>query len=206
MSCRQIAVLALVLVLPAPGCCTLARLFCGPDDSEWVQIDFRTPRAGLATFMEAVRRDDCRVIYDSLAETFKERQSLGLFEGCVFWERLKEGQSGLHLLGYAQVTELESRPRRAAYELEYSGYRFRVELVQQQLWAFFTDLEHTPEISRFADISDLVQWPRTDGQSVVIQLPDPADLGPIVELDDVLEISIAREWKVDRFAQVVDSD
>ena len=99
MPTRQIAILALVLALPASGCCSLARLFCGPDDSEWVQIDYRTPRAGLATFMEAVRRDDCRVIYDSLAETFKQRHSLGLFEGCLFWERLKEAQSGLHLLG-----------------------------------------------------------------------------------------------------------
>ena len=133
MSTRQIAILALVLVLPASGCCSLARLFCGPDDSEWVQIDYRTPRAGLATFMEAVRRDDCRVIYDSLAETFKQRHSLGLFEGCVFWERLKEEQSGLHLLGYAEVTEPALLPGRAAYQLEYSGYCFRVELVEQQL-------------------------------------------------------------------------
>ncbi len=67
MSTRQIAILALVLALPASGCCSLAQLFCGPDDSEWPQIDFRTPRAGLATFMNAVLKDDCQVIYDSLA-------------------------------------------------------------------------------------------------------------------------------------------
>ncbi len=206
MSTRQNAILALVLALPAPGCCSLAQLFCGPDDSEWVQIDFRTPRAGLATFMEAVLKDDCQVIYDSLAETFKQRQSLGLFEGCVFWERLKEEQSGLHLLGFAEVTELASLPGRAAYQLEYSGYRFRVELVEQQLWTMFTDLENAAEIGRFAEISDLVQWPQTDGQSVVIQLPDPATIGPIVELEDVQEFRISREWKVNLFAQIADSD
>jgi hypothetical protein len=181
-----------------------------------VQIDFRTPRAGLATFMEAVRRDDCQVIYDTLAETFKQQQSLGLFEGCVFWERLKEEQSGLHLLGYAEVTELESLPGRAAYELEYSGYRFRVELVEQQLWTIFTDLEYAAEIGRFARVFDpvgeseervgVVQWPVEEGQTIVILLPDPAAIGPVVDLSDVQEIRISREWKVDHFAPIADSD
>ncbi len=70
----RLALLAVILALPAPGCCTLARLFCGPDDSEWVQIDYKTAPAALATFMEAIRRDDCRVIYDSLGEALKRRQ------------------------------------------------------------------------------------------------------------------------------------
>ena len=114
MVSRRIALLALCLAFPAPGCCTLARLFCGPDDSEWVQISFRTPRGALATFKEAVRRDNCQVVYDSLGEDLKTRMDLGLLEACVAWEKLKDEYTGLHLLGYAEDTELTSSATRAS--------------------------------------------------------------------------------------------
>ena len=37
------ALAALPLLLAASGCCSLARLFCGPDTSAWLPIDYATP-------------------------------------------------------------------------------------------------------------------------------------------------------------------
>ncbi len=201
----RLALLAVIVALPAPGCCTLARLFCGPDDSEWVQIDRKTPRAGLKTFMEAVRRDDCRVIYDSLGEELKRRQEIALMEACAAWERLKEEQSGLHLLGTAAVTELYSSTGRAAYQLEVAGYRFRVDLVRQIKWAVFTDLEHAPEISDWeATMSERMTWPVEDGENLVLILPDPVERVPLLTPENIMGIFMGPQWKVDRFEPIED--
>ncbi len=128
-------------------------------------------------------------------------------EACAAWERLKQEQSGLHLLGTATVTERSSSPGRAAYELEVSSYRFRVELVRQMKWAVFTDLDNAPEISDWAtSMSEFVKhWPGADGEMIEIALPDPAEYGPIVNLEDVTRISLGPQWKVDRFEPIEDT-
>ena len=55
---RLVSVLALLPLLGTGSCCWMARVFCGPDTSPWVPISYETSRATLATFLEAVRREN----------------------------------------------------------------------------------------------------------------------------------------------------
>jgi hypothetical protein len=155
------------------------------------------------------------VIYDSLGEPFKERNGLGILEACVAWGKLKDEYTGLHLLGYAENTELASSPTRVSYELEVSGYRFRVDLVRQELWTVFTDVERAPELSDWAAFGSMVQRRQVSGREVlVLVIPDPEDYARnelaiediSVDLENYQELRIGREWKVDGFAPIEDTD
>src|SRR5262245_6051001 len=97
--------LALCAVAPLSGCCTLARLFCGPDRSPWVPISCETPRATLQTFLEAVRRDSPAQAYQCLARSFLERNHWDVLVLTAFWQELHRQQPGLHLFGYAELPE-----------------------------------------------------------------------------------------------------
>lgn len=64
---RFLPLAAVALLLPLSGCCSLSRLFCGPDKSPWVPIDYSTPEATVRVLLEAIRRDEPSVVYESLA-------------------------------------------------------------------------------------------------------------------------------------------
>ena len=136
---------------------------------------------------------------------------MGLLEASVAWERLKDEITGLHLLGTATVTPLDSAANRPTYELEVSGYRFRVELVPQARWTVYTDLENAPEIGDFARFPDMIQYrgvedPRGDRRVLVAVLPDPESITTFpVDIDRFQAVTISREWKVHLFEPIPDS-
>ncbi len=130
---RLVAVLGLLpLALSNSGCCTLARAFCGPDRSEWVSVDRRSPRACLRTFLEALRRDDSRELYFCLSEDFKRRQGIAGMEFHIAYQALKEEIGFLHVAGYAELPAAPSLETDGAcsYTLEVEGQRMTVQLVR----------------------------------------------------------------------------
>jgi hypothetical protein len=133
---RALQALAVTAVLsPLSGCCSLARLFCGPDSSAWIQIDYSTPERTVHVLLEAVRRDNPQVVYESLAEEYRADLKLDRTSAQVAWQQLKDQTPGLHLLGYATVpppTRLADDG--ATFVLDVEGRTLRIDLVRESFW------------------------------------------------------------------------
>lgn len=204
--------LAMVPVLSAPGCCSLARLFCGPDRSEWVQVDYQTPAAALRTFLEALRRDNVARVCESLSETYKRDKGIDTLNAQQGWEQLREQNPYLYMAGYAKVPD---RPtwqdgNRATFDLEIEGYDLHVGLVRQSywlvhyLWPDGTVQEKSMLVPSLAPALQL-QEPDDDGY-VRIRFLNPAGAdGPEYRLhskfdgpglEQVVGVEFGQEWKI----------
>lgn len=129
---------AAVLALPiatSGGCCTMARLFCGPDRSPWVQIDFRSPEHTVRTLLEALRRDDSEVVYQCLADAYRRDLGIDSMSIQLAWQKVRDQIPGLHLAGYAEVPDPTCRDRDHAFvAIDVEGYVMEVELVRECYW------------------------------------------------------------------------
>lgn len=122
-------------MLPLQGCCSLARLFCGPDRSPWISVRYDTPERAVATLLEAIRRDEPQIVYLSLADEYRKRLGLDAAIAQLAWAKLREENPGLHVVGYAEVpppTRLADNG--ATFELQIEGTRVDVEVVRESLW------------------------------------------------------------------------
>lgn len=128
---RRRVLLALAPCLLLNGCCSLARLFCGPDDSRWVSVSYDTPRDGVATLLEAIRRDAPDVVYSCLSAGFRRANNLDSVAAQIAWERLKEQVPGLHLAGYAEIPEPRLADNGATFVIDVEGYRLQIDLVRE---------------------------------------------------------------------------
>ena len=125
----------LLAVLPLQGCCSLARLFCGPDTSKWVSVRFDTPERTVATFFEAIRRDAPDVIAECLAERFKAKNKLDSLTFQVAWQHFRDEHTGLHLVGYAEVPPPTLRTaHEAKFVVDVHGTRIELDLVCESFW------------------------------------------------------------------------
>lgn len=192
------ALTSAVLAGSLGGCCTLARLWCGPDRTRWVPISFETPAAALATFQEAVRRDAPLEIYRSLSEGFKRRLGVGgAVEAAVAWRKITEETTGVHLLGTAQVSEPVSLASdRVRYVLSVAGHRLAVELVRQE-YLSFRYVENGDEIPAGLYVADLSRYLRVQGRTFSIRAPADLQLPENLPLERLREVGAGVEWKVD---------
>ncbi|MHC5066415.1 MAG: hypothetical protein ACYTG5_20870 [Planctomycetota bacterium] len=203
--------LATAILLVTPGCCSLAQFFCGPDQSPWIPKSYGTPEDALATFLEAMRRDDSRQLYKSLSEDFKRREGLpGALEFELAWRQLRASYSYLHLLSNAEVGN--SAPRGSRYhsfDLSIGGEVYRVSLRRQdfiRVVYVVPELEEPLEAGRYVDSLEgflRIDPPDLAGLDIVVTLPEME----IEELshEDLLRAEIGRSWKLDAF-QVLDPD
>lgn len=132
---RIILTVTALLALPLQSCCSLTRLFCGPDKSEWVSVRFDTPELTVRTFLEALRRDDPGVVYQCLSEPL--RNSLGVDQDTttMIWPLLRDKIPGLHLAGYATVADAtRSGADMASIDLDIEGQSLKLQLVRQCHW------------------------------------------------------------------------
>ena len=144
---RSLTILALCC-LPLSGCCSLARLFCGPDQSAWISVDYRTPELAVRTFLEALRRDDPSVLYQALSAGYRERLSVDEFTIKLVWPKIRAENPGLHLAGYADVPEpsIDDTAGTAVVELDVEGQTARIELTRECQWQVrFRQPEAAPE-------------------------------------------------------------
>ena len=133
---RRIALtVTALLALPLQSCCSLARLFCGPDKSEWVSVRFDSPELTVRTFLEALRRDDPGVIYQCLSEPLRDSLGVDQDTTTMIWPLLRDKIPGLHLAGYATVPDaIRSSADAAVIELSIEGRPLTLQLARQCHW------------------------------------------------------------------------
>lgn len=132
---RGVAIVLLTGLAPLGGCCSMARLFCGPDRSAWISVRFDGPEQTVGTLLEALRRDDPETVYLCLADRY--RRTLGLDGQTVklAWQKVREAAPGLFLVGYAELPAPALRtPQEARFELLVEGYRLDVALACEPYW------------------------------------------------------------------------
>ena len=100
---RTTALFALLCAtLPTAGCCSLSRLWCGPEDSPWVDRDLTSPDRAARTFLEAARREDFATLFGAMSTELKKEMGLDTtFEQTVAQKLLKEELPYLYVAGYA---------------------------------------------------------------------------------------------------------
>lgn len=222
---RVLALLPVVLA-PLGGCCSLAGLVCGPDRSDWVQKDYRSPEAALRTVMEALRRDDRRALFEGMSENLKVQLGVpGSFEVDLAIEKMRERVPGLHLLGTADVgepTEVrldpETPPLEVSYPLSIAGKTFVLAFVRQPFWEVsWVDAEGRRQrkgafLSPRSRLSD-VFWPRVTEEGAAgwvarprAQVPEQLlglDGGP-PSVEGLEAFEVGQEWKLDDLREAVE--
>ena len=113
-----------LLALPLQSCCSLARLFCGPDKSEWVSVSFETPELTVRTFLEALRRDDPSVIYKCLSDPFRAELGVDQATMKLIWPQVRDQ--------YPDAVQPDRNT--AIIDLEVEGYAMQIQLLRQCHW------------------------------------------------------------------------
>lgn len=199
-------------LLPLPGCCSLSRFFCGPDKSPWISIDFSSPRKAVMTLLEAIRRDEPQVVYECLSTDFRKQHGLDGLTVNLVWQKLREENPGLHMLGYATVPEPTGHgDDHASVTLEIEGRRVDVDLVRQCYWemryrrtAAMLGQEHDgPEGEGGEPIRSFVGFARietlgdTERSRIVLQpLTFYHDGIETVPLEALEHVALTQRWKV----------
>jgi hypothetical protein len=186
------------------GCCSLARLFCGPDRTPWIWPDFETPEKTVRTALEALRRDDPEAFYVCLSNGYRDRTGLDMLTTMVVFQ---QQNPGLHLAGYAEVPEATRvSADRAEMVLDVEGHVFDVRLVRDSLWEvryerpngtlgdFGRPIGSWPGIARVVARDD----PERDESVLTIQ---PLTFGHFgldeVPLEHITRFTVERRWKID---------
>lgn len=215
---RVLQALAVAAALsPLSGCCSLARLFCGPDRSDWVQIDYSTPASTVRVLLEAVRRDNPQIVYETLADEYRTRLKLDSTSAQIAWQQLKEQTPGLHLVGYSEVpapTRLADDG--ATFVLDVEGRSLRIDLVRESFWELAYRRppepipgETTPAQGTLGEARRrLVSWntlariepiddPDHDRSRIVLEpVPFEHEGMPEVPLESIERVGLVRRWKI----------
>ncbi len=198
--------LCAALALPLPGCCSLARLFCGPDRTPWVSVRFDTPEQAVQTLLEAIRRDEPEVVYLSLADEYRRRLGLDNAIAQLAWARLREENPGLHVAGYATVPPpVRLVDDGATFELDVEGNRLVIDVVRQSFWeiryrrANGTQGDDGAPIASWAPYATLTPVAGTDIETSELHLaPRRFEHEGLetLQLDQLEHVALTRRWKV----------
>lgn len=197
-------VVVLALALPASGCCSLARWFCGPDRSPWVSIDYRTPELATRTLLEALRRDEPEVVYASLSHGYRDRLGLDQATTVLAWQRVRADNPGLHVAGYAEVpTATATGPDRARVALRIEGRRVDIDLVRQRKWEVRWRRPSGTLAEPGANLPSFAAWAAVgtgerDRTATLRLQPFTFAVGADLPDADAIEFAgLVAEWKVD---------
>lgn len=200
-------------IATSSGCCTMARLFCGPDRTPWISIDFRSPEHTTRTLLEALRRDDAEVVYACLSDAYRRRLRVDQMSIQLAWQKVRDQVPGLHLAGYAEVPEPTCRDRDHAFvAIDIEGHVMEVELVRECHWQvryrtpprdYRLGVELSPGrlVESLDGMADIEPVPTgeddLDERSRLTLRPlEFAHSVELVPLEDIDFAGIFREWKV----------
>jgi hypothetical protein len=196
-SVRFLALAALLAVLP--GCCSLARLFCGPDRSAWISESFLTADEAMRTVLEAIRRDDTRVLFTALGDDCKKR--LGIADEMamdVAWKLLQDKVTGIHLLGYGEIKRREPvAPDRVRFAVEAEGHQVQFVLRAVPCWAvYLADGDGRKEHSEYlTSLSEALSGPEGEQGTLTVRIAHRRFKAVLPE--QIREVRVGYEWKVD---------
>lgn len=189
------------------GCCSLSRMFCGPDSSPWISQRFDSPRATVMTLFEALRRDDPEALFLCLSREYR-RGELGIEDSMVMklaWDRFREANPYLHVAGWTEVPE----PRRldadhATVALDVVGEPVEIDLRRAAFWEVRYQVPGGPpgdksgalrSFAERAQISELDD--RADPTSRLMVAPFEFEHGvDPVPLEAVEHVALTRRWQV----------
>lgn len=195
----------LASLLPLGGCCSLARLFCGPDTSPWVSQRFDSPRHTAATLFEALRRDAPEAVFLCLAPAYRRRLGIGdSLVLSVFWPRFRETNPYLHAAGYTEVPEPKLLdPDHATVDVDVMGEPVAIDLQRFAVWELRYTVPGTPAgdqsgtLRSFADRAQVVVLEdRMDPTSRVMLAPFEFvhDAVTEVPLEAIDHVALTRRW------------
>ncbi|MCA8974437.1 MAG: hypothetical protein KDC98_06930 [Planctomycetes bacterium] len=203
-----------MLLVALSSCCSLSRFFCGPDQSRWVSVTYDTPTDTVATLLEAIRRDDPSIVYQCMATGWKRRHHLGSLEAGVGWQRLRDEVPGIHMVGYAEIPEVERMGDNGArFVIETAGPTLRIDLVRE---SFRQVTYRRPNGTRGVSRVPLASWnpvarvewlddPVADKSRLVL---DPLEFEHTglddVPLEAIEQAGLIRLWQIDDLV-VIDS-
>ncbi len=208
---RQLLLCTLAAAMPLPGCCSLARLFCGPDRTPWISVDFATPEAAARTLLEAVRRDEPEIVYRSMSHAYRDRLGLDQAGAVLAWQKIRADNPGLHVAGYAEVpAAIPVGDDRARILLSIEGQRVELEVVRQRKWevrwrrSSGTAAEPGGNLPSFEARAAIAE--NDDGRTATLRLePFVLPFGSEAPTLAAIEFAgLVAEWKVDRIAMLVD--
>ena len=202
---------AIALWVPASGCCSFARFFCGPDRTPWVSVDYTTPELAVRTLLEALRRDEPEIVYFSLSDAYRNRLGVDQATMALAWTKVREQNPGLHVAGYAEVPGAKRLdPDRALLQLTIEGNRVDIEVVRQGRWevryrtAKGVPLEPGEPLHSLGGHAELIE--AESGNRSTLQLaPMTFRHGADgVDLDAIEFAGIVRDWRIDRLTLLRD--
>lgn len=192
------------MVLPLSGCCSLARLFCGPDRSPWISVDYSTPELAVRTLLEAIRRDEPEIVYQSLSSDYRQRLQVDQITMLLAWPRLRDANPGLHVAGYATVPPARRlSPDRAEILLAIEGTPFEVQLRrerrQEMRWTRPNGTPAEPSRSVTTFVGAITLEPDEEHDRTLVTLAPLALPGSIANPppDEIEFLGIEAKWKVD---------
>ena len=202
--------IGILLLLPLPGCCSLARFFCGPDRTEWVSVDRSTPTLAVKTMLEALRRSDPDVLYLTLSTRYCEQHGLTQLTASLMWEQFCAANPGLHVAGYAQVpppTKLTDD--RAEFTLDVEGRTVEVSVVRELRWraTFLRDdglladkggpLRSFDDVATIAAEKDAQGVPKERSRLIIDRLVVPHTGMDAVPMSRIASAGIDSVWRID---------
>jgi hypothetical protein len=204
--------LLLLLPLLCGGCCSLARLFCGPDTSDWEQIAYDTPQHTLATFLAAIRRDNAEQARRCMSAAYQERHDLNGPAWQLAWQQLRRDNPYLYMLGYVQLPDPPPPviDRGCTYVLEARSKKVQVRLARQTFVQVVYELPDGTTAETGGVLPD-DSWngrakiepgkPLADGTFTsrvdLTRLSIEHGAIPSLTIDRLDLVALGREWKID---------
>ncbi len=189
------------------GCCSLSRLFCGPDRSAWVSQRFDTPHRTAQTLFEALRRDDPEALFLCLDRSYRRR--MGIDDSLTMrlaWDRFREQNPSLHVAGYTEVPEpTRLDDDRATVTVDVVGQRVDMDFERRSYWELRyrrpngTTGEDGQELRTFTGRAQVARLPRDDDDMSQLMLA-PFDFRheglDEVPLGAIEHVALTRRWLV----------
>jgi len=214
---RPLNALALAALCTIPGgCCSLARLWCGPDQSPWFDPGYATPQQAVTTVLEGVKRDRTQVLFESMTPELRAEMGLPtVMEEEIFRQRIGEEAPYLFMLGYADPGDpIMTAPDLARFEFDVEGRPVTLTFLRQPMRRVLLDLpfmqaEPVPVEDRLpgSTLAGAFTVRTNRGEASIeaaqIRLPtELAELPPEVQVQaaQILRVEYTLDWRLHQFS------
>ena len=164
-----------------------------PEPDDWLAYGFRSPEETFRSYLTALAGDKPELEYTCLSQAMKEREGGNLLAYLTFREELFFSRPWLKAAARAEVVGEPQHlgPDRvrldARVEWMFWDESFAVELVAEGFYEYWSGSERVEDAYHAFEL-------RREGAAVVARVPAPED----VDLAEITELRLGRDWKIDR--------